>query len=197
MACPDCCAAITITPIKDRNFHTWEYIVNSAKYFYGIERINLTGGEPSIHPNFSEWIPKIKELFGCKTLDIWTNGTMFKKKAETWKHFDNIHITNYTEKSYPGSPNNSKEIEFIREFLKDTNVNVYATEVEHIPMEHRGTKPCFRAFSDTVEFVNGKIYPCCAASGLEIKRNISLSENWRKEILQVIPPCEVCLFAEA
>ena len=196
MSCPDCCAAITAMPKKDRVFYDYDYILNSAKYFKGIGRITLTGGEPSIHPKFEGWIPQFKEIFECKELAVWTNGTMFKKKPDVWKYFDIIHITNYTEKTFEGSPNNTKLIAWIKEYLKDTNVQIYSCEIEHIPLTKRGNKMCFRGFSDTVEFVNGVIYPCCVGSGLPIKKGLELCEDWRNKILEVHPPCEVCNFAE-
>lgn len=196
MVCPHCCAAITQMKKEHKKFYDWAYIEESAKYFYGIERINLTGGEPTIHPKFSEFVPKLKELFGCKTLSVWTNGTMFRKKADTFRYFDQIHITNYTEKTFEGSPNNTKEIEFIREYLKDTDVQIFDCETVHIPLTKRGTKMCFRGYSDTAEFVDGYIYPCCAGSGLDTKIRLPLCDNWRDEILKIHPPCHECLFAE-
>ncbi len=195
MACPDCCAGITHMAKKDKKFYDWAYMEKAAKHFYGIGRINLTGGEPSIHPKFEEWVPKLKELFGCDRLDIWTNGTMFKKKAETFKHFDHIHITHYTKDTFEGSPDNTELIEFILDYLKDTDVGITSTKTVHIPLTNRGSKMCFRGYSDTVEFVDGFVYPCSSSSGLPTKIRVPL-ENWKEEVLKVSPPCHECLFAE-
>lgn len=194
MRCPNCCAGITDMPKSMKSFYSWEYIENSAKYFKGIRRINLTGGEPSVHPNFQEFIPRLKDLFNCEVLSIWTNGTMFKKKPDAWEYFDEIHISNYTPDTFDGCPDNTKDIEWIKNKYPDKKI--YSTEVEHIPKERRGTKPCFRAYSETVEFVDGKIYPCCASSALSEQKYIELCDNWMEEILKVLPPCHVCLFAE-
>jgi len=194
MACPDCCAGITGMKKEHRKFYDWAYIENSAKYFYGIERINLTGGEPTIHPKFSEWVPKFKKLFGLKFLSVWTNGTMFRKKKEAFKHFDHIHITNYTKDTFHGSPDNTGEIQFIREYLSGTDVQIFATEVKHIAFTG-GSKMCFRGYSDTVEFVDGYVYPCSSSSGLPTKIRRKLDENW-KEVTKMHPPCGECMFAE-
>ncbi len=128
MRCPDCCAGITAMDKKDKKFHSWDYVVNSAKYFKGIRRINLTGGEPSIHPDFENWAPKLKELFGCDVLSVWTNGTMFYKKTEAFKYFDEIHITNYTAETFEGSPDNTGAIEFIMDYLSD-QINAGLTKI--------------------------------------------------------------------
>lgn len=179
---------------EHKKFYDWAYIENSAKYFKGIRRINLTGGEPSIHPKFEEFIPKLKDLFQCEVLSVWTNGTMFRKKPEVWAYFDEIHISNYTSESWEGSPDNTEEIAYIKELYP--NKYISATPVVHIPMTQRGTKMCFRGYSETVEFVDGFIYPCCAGSGLNTKVRLELCENWRDEIVKLHPPCQECLFAE-
>lgn len=195
MKCPDCCAGITDLLKENKSFYDWDYFVKAAKYLKGIKRITLTGGEASIHPNFEEWVPKMKDLFGCKELALWTNGTMLIKKKEVFKYFDIIHITNYTKDTFSGSPDNTKEIEFIREYLKGEKTQVYSARTTHIPKTNRGTDMCFRGYSDTVEYVDGFLYPCCVGSGLNTKNRITLSDNWREEILKVSPPCNECLFA--
>jgi len=194
MKCPNCCAGITALPKSMKSFYSWDYYVNSAVYFKGVKRINLTGGEPSVHPKFEEFVPKFKELFECESLTVWTNGTMFRKKPEVWQHFDQIHITNYTKDTFVGSPDNTSEIEFIRELYP--NKEIYSAKVIHDDLSKRGTKMCFRGHSDTVEFVDGMIYPCSSSSGLPTKKNIPLCENWREEIFKIYPPCNECLFAE-
>jgi hypothetical protein len=194
MRCPDCCAGITALPKSLKSFYSWEYIVESAKYFKGIRRINLTGGEPSVHPKFEEWVPKMKELFEIEVLSVWTNGTMFRKKPEVWQYFDEIHISNYTKDSFDGAPDNTEDIKFIKELYPDKYIS--ATPVIHESLSKRGTKMCFRGYSDTVEFVDGYVYPCCAGSGLNTKVRYKLDENWKEEVLKLHPPCNECLFAE-
>lgn len=195
-SCPDCCAGITAMKKEHRKFYDEEYLLEASKYFYGIRRINLTGGEPTIHPKFEQWASKFKELFGCQVLSVWTNGTMFKKKKDAFKHFDEIHITNYTKDTFEGSPDNTELIQFIKDYLRGLPIKISSTTTTHIPLTHRGTKMCFRGYSDTVEFVDGRIYPCSSSSGLPTKVNIPLGENWKDEILKISPPCYQCLFAE-
>jgi MoaA/NifB/PqqE/SkfB family radical SAM enzyme len=196
MACPDCCAGITAMAKEKRKFMTWTEVKEAAKYLYGINRINLTGGEPTIHPKFSEWVPKLKETFGAKVLSVWTNGTMFQKKKDAFKHFDEIHITNYTKDTFEGSPDNTHLIEFIKEYLKDYPVKISDYKAVHTPLTQRGTKMCFRGYSDTVEYLDGYVYPCSSSSGLPTQVKVKLTENWKDEVLKIHPPCHECLFAE-
>lgn len=199
MSCPDCCAGITAMDKVKRKFHNWEYIENSARYFYGMKNVNITGGEPSVHPKFTEFAPKLKDLFGCDTLSIWTNATMFKRKSDAFKHFDVIHVSNYTKDSWDGSPDNTENIEYLKEYLKDYPIEINVAKVIHTPLTKRGNKPCFRATktSRTVEFVDDMIYPCCSSSGLPTKICIPISDNWKEEIMKINPPCQECLFAES
>ncbi len=123
---------------------------------------------------------------------------MFKKKKDTFKYFDEIHITNYTKDTFEGSPDNTEDIVFIREYLKDLPISIYSTgSVVHMtPETKRGDNPCFRLTSETVEFVDGFIYPCCAGSGLTTKVRIPLQDNWKQEVTKLYPPCHECVFGE-
>ena len=193
MSCPDCCAGIP--GMKNKKFHNWEYIKNSAKYFQGLN-INITGGEASVHPKFSEFVPKMKKLFNAPIFSTWTNGTMFKKKAETFKHFDIIYVSHYTKDSFKGSPDNTKQIEFIQQFLRNSDTIVSVAKITHLPNNNRSGM-CERATvnSNSVEFVDGMVYPCCASSGLPTKINIPLNKDWEEDILTIKPPCSECVFA--
>lgn len=192
MSCPNCCAGITAMPKSIRKFVDWDYICNSAKYFQGLE-INITGGEPSIHPEFENWTPKLKELFNSPKLSVWTNATMFKKKPEAFRPFDIIHITNY-KRAYKGSPDNTEDIAFIKNYLPKHKINV--VHAEHLEPNNK-TGMCFRATvnSSAVEFVDGFVYPCSSSSGLKTKIRLPLNEDW-KNIIKIKPPCNECIFAE-
>jgi MoaA/NifB/PqqE/SkfB family radical SAM enzyme len=180
---------------KDKKFFDWEYFVNASKYFYGMNRIHLSGGEPSMHPDFSDIAAKFKELFNCRLLTIETNGTLLRSKSESFKYFDKIYISHYTKDTFNGCPDNTDNINYIKEYLKDSQTEVIVGEVEHISREIRGTKICPRGTSELVEYNNGKIYPCCVGSGLDEDVCIRPTENWIEEIKLVMPPCHICFFA--
>ena len=193
MSCPDCCAGITAMPKTRRGFVTWDYIVNSSKYLQGLG-INITGGEASIHPRFEEFVPKLKKLFNTPVLSTWTNGTTLKKKAESFRYFDIIYISHYTKDSFEGSPDNTENIEFIKNYLKDTDLRV--DEVTH-KQQNNNSGMCERATvnSGTIEVVYGRVYPCCTSSGLPTKTSIPLNKDWKEKILTIKPPCHECVFA--
>ncbi len=196
MQCPDCCCNITAMKNAEKRFFNWEYLENAARYFYGMERIHLTGGEPTLHPKFIEWAPLFKELFGCEKLTIETNGFAFKRAPWAFMHFDEIYCSHYTAGSFEGSPDNTEEIEYLRTYLGENSARMIVGEIKHLSRDIRGKNMCSRGWSETVGYSNGKVYPCCVASGIPARDvGIPLTVNWRKEILDVAHPCDICFFA--
>lgn len=191
--CPDCCCNI---PNKQLYNISWEEILETSKFFKGINRINLTGGEPSLHPEFSNFVPKLKNIFECEFLTIETNGYGFKKFPETFKYFDWIQATSYDENSYKESYDNSDDINFIKSYLSNSKTKVVVGKVIHSLRQGIGNgKICDRGLSETVSYEKGFLYPCCVSSGIENSKNIKLTNNWRKEILTVPLPCDRCWFS--
>lgn len=189
MACPDCCCNITYMKNSDKKFFGWDYLVNAAQYFFGMDRIHITGGEPTIHPKFQEFALKLKELFNCSRLTLETNGWGFKRFPEVFKSFDEIYVSHYTNSTFENSPDNSEDIDFIKPYAKKLIIG----EVVHTPREKRGTEKCSRGYSETVAYCNGKVYGCCVSPGLDTDTGVLVTDNWRNEIPE--PPCNECFFA--
>jgi MoaA/NifB/PqqE/SkfB family radical SAM enzyme len=189
--CPDCCCNMKSNSI---NHVTWASLKESAVYFKGIDRINLTGGEPTLHPQFINYVPNLRELFQCNRLTIETNGWGFKKFPDIFRYFDWIQVSHYSVDSYEKSWDNSKEIDFIRGYLP--SMSLIVGEITHIPRNViTGGKICDRGLSENASFYKGKLYPCCVAPGIEGAKGIELTPNWRQEILKVKLPCHNCLFS--
>lgn len=182
---------------KDKYFVDWDYMVNAAKYFYGVDTIDISGGEPSIHPDLEEWSPKLKDLFGCNKLTMDTNGTMFEKKPDMFGHYDKIYVTHYTENTYLGCVDNMDKINYLKAYYPDRPELLHVSgEMVHVDRSRRGTGSCFRGSSGTVHYAGGKLYPCCVAPGLDTKVSIPLTENWKEEIINKKPPCHDCFLAD-
>lgn len=197
MRCPHCCCGMQVMDKGEKYFVSWDYMLNAAKYFYGVDTIDISGGEPSIHPELEAWAHKLKELFGCRLLTMDTNGTMFKKKPEMFGHFNKIYVTHYVPGTFEGSPDNIEEINFLKDYYKDKPELLHVSgDMTHVDRARRGTKPCFRAYSGTVHYAGGRLYPCCVGPGLDTKISIPLTDNWKEEILKTQPPCHDCFLAE-
>ena len=179
--CPDCCCGIGIN--RKLQHHSWEYFENAAQFIHGIERIHLTGGEPTVHPQFAEFVPKLRALFGCKTLTLQTDGHGAKRYAETLAHFDHIYASRYDT--------NHADIDFIGgRFITTEWAGAFT------PRSQRGSgKPCQRGFSETVAYADGRMFGCCVAPGIDGAQSISLCADWKEKIEAVPLPCKECMFS--
>ena len=183
LACPECVANIPLIACPEQ--YGEKYIEQAASCFFGIEHVHLSGGEPTAHPDFNTLIPRLKNMFGCRTLSMVTNGCNVVKYADVLKHLDEIFISHY--------PHNQDAVEFVSQHFGDHET---PGPTLHVCTARRALQPapCSRAY--TVKYMYGRLYPCCAIpSGLE-SIGIPLTPHWRDEILDIPLPCESCCFAE-
>lgn len=197
LACPDCCCDIP------RRAHgagvSWEYLAEAAGSLRGIPRINITGGEPTTHPQFDAWAPKFRELFDCQTLTLETNGLLAIRHLEALQHFDKVYVTHYTQGTFRTAPeayrvDNTQQIEKLKMAL-GARLHVKPHMYHEPRARQRGTRPCAAAHSETVAYWNGRLFPCCLADGVPNAVGIELTPDWRTQILTVAPPCATCFFA--
>jgi len=193
--CPDCCINIQH---KQRKYVDWHYLTESAKYFKGINRIHITGGEPTIHPNFKDFVPHLREVFGCKLLTLETNGFGVRSYPEIFTYFDIIYMSHYTKNSYLGSSDNGEDIEYLKNYINKTpcKTTIVVGDIVHTSRDVRNNGIiCERGLSETAQYEDGLLYPCCTTSGVEGCLGIPLTQRWKEEILKVSLPCKNCWFA--
>jgi hypothetical protein len=184
-ACPNCCCGINMG-MRPAKHHPWEYFVEAARSIYGIERIDVFGGEPTTHPKFAEFIPQFKKLFGCRTLTITTDGFKVQQHAETMKHFDFIQATPYDARNA-----------LAMAFLKASYQDVRFFPGDFVPRSRvGGGKPCARATSETIAYADGKLWPCCPGPGINGNVGMEPSADWRERIGSVPMACETCFFSQ-
>lgn len=188
--CPDCSAGIGINRVLQH--HPWAYFERVAPFIQGIERVNLTGGEPTIHPHFAEYVARFKELFACNRLTLSTDGKGVVRYADIIReHIDEVHFSDYQ----------SKPEALVRLAAMPLALSVYqagAAAENFTRRSDRGSgKPCFRGESDTVAYADGKFFPCCVSPGLDGTKGVEPSPYWREEVLRVDMGCGVCMFSPA
>ncbi|KKM89238.1 hypothetical protein LCGC14_1250640, partial [marine sediment metagenome] len=122
MSCPEC--AYGTPRVDDKQHFSWEYFEEAAKHLRGIKSLGITGGEPTCHPEFSKFVPRFRELFDCVELYLETNGCLVEKHSDVLEFFDRVGITHYGESVYPGCPDNTAQMEFLRARLKGTRVTL-------------------------------------------------------------------------
>jgi hypothetical protein len=191
-SCPNCCCNI-----PERKYH-WDadldYLTRAADCFKGVERIQLTGGEPTLHPQFEELVPQLRDLFQCQYLTIETNGVRFHKMPELLRYFDEVYATHYAPPEF--AEDNGEEILFLRDYLSSSHTKVHCKEAQHVPRTRRGSHPCFRGFFDAISCFKGLIYPCCMGWGIDGAQSVPMDAAWRNALPGVPLPCSSCFYAE-
>jgi hypothetical protein len=182
-ACQDCCCNIN-TGERPAAHHDWAYFERAAQHICGVERVHVTGGEPTTHPHFAEFVPRFKSLFDCQTLTLQTDGFKAQHYADTLKHFNHVYVSRYDER-------NARAADFVR-------INYPSTEWSgaFTPRAHRGSgKPCARGFSETVAYADGRLFGCCVAPGIPGAASLEPCADWRDKIEAVPLPCGDCWFS--
>ncbi len=66
---------------------SYEQIVHIVRIFakLGIEKIKITGGEPTVRPKIEELVKSLSNIYGIKTISMTTNGLLLKDKVKKLK----------------------------------------------------------------------------------------------------------------
>ena len=195
LACPDCCCNVPHLPAYEHV--TWDYLVSAAPYLGGLHKINITGGEPLLHPHFDAWAPVLKGLFHCELLYIETNAFLAPKHTKALSCFDKIFASRYTAATYaegqtPYACDNTAVIAWLERQLPERLV---VNDMQHKPRS-LNRQPCPRAFAPQVAYWFGRVYPCCIGPGAEGSPSVELSPTWKADVATLQPACEGCFFAE-
>lgn len=189
--CPECCAGIGIN--RTLTHHDWPYFEEAARWIYGIERVNLTGGEPTAHPQFAEFVPRFRALFGCVTLTMSTNGYRVVQHLDVIAAcFSWVDCTNYGD--------NGVALAALRaQGVKTNSFEGGPNGVNFVPRIRRASgKPCSRAcfISDGCAYAEGKFFGCCVGPGIPGAQALEPVAEW-KTLLPAVPlPCGDCWFSE-
>lgn len=193
LRCPECSAGIGINRVLQD--HPWEYFVEAAKWIYGVDSLVCIGGEATMHSKFAEFIPKFRELFGCREMVLWTNGFLVERYADIIRdNFDAVYASLYDQRTAPWNKRpNGQLVQFVKSSFEHLTM-----EEPHIPRSRRGSGGlCERGIHGPVTYADGKLYGCCVAMGLDEGIGVVPSANWREEILQTPLPCHSCCFSPA
>lgn len=176
--------------LRPAKHHPWEYFVALAPYIRGIERVNLTGGEPTLHPQFAEFVPKFRDLFQCSRLTLSTDGfRVLRYRDIIEKHFDEVHLSDYGTRP--------AELAHLRERVALLSIYPAGEDAQNFTdRARRGSgAPCERGFSETVAFADGMFWPCCVSPGLEGTRGLVPCLDWRERVQEIDLGCSNCFFS--
>lgn len=204
-SCPECMA-------RDRTGDPYEVSVDGLKWvgkmIGPIGRIEVTGGEPSMHPNFKEISEGLHDWFKCNNIMLLTNGWLFEDSQylPILLEYDWVYVTHYTDdfvKNH-GTETNTEVHDKIQDYLsRQSKTQFWSQTMDfHYPIgkpPYNGVpKPprCYYysgKFADSLAYYRGQLYGCCTAWQLPYRgKGITLTEKWRDEIQKIELPCEQC-----
>lgn len=201
LRCPDCCVGV---PRRAPDHSDIDQLKEIAKHVNDFTVLNLTGGEPTLHPQLREVVHTIREVFRFQKLRICTNGKRLLAHMDILHLFDNIGLSRY-----PGI-NEDLVDEIHRAFqargwpratVEQPYVQGTTTwggvDREDNPFKVNNpfkTKACSK-YLNTICIEEGRVFPCCIGGGIEGAQSVPVSETWRQDILKAVPPCKNCMFA--
>lgn len=191
--CPECCC--DVPRIREHWETNWLELEAWAKHLRGIERVQLTGGEPTMHPRFWAWAPCLRDLFGCKLLTIETNGFGFRHRPSMFTEFSDVYFTHYAPPEF--QDDNGAEFTFLESFLRGigSRTRLHHIDISHTPRARRGGGTCGRGTGETVALYRGRLYPCCMGWGIPGATSCEVGPLWREDLAAIKLPCEKCFFS--
>jgi cyclic pyranopterin phosphate synthase len=87
MRCTYCMPYNNTTWFEQDNLLNFNQIVRIATIFanQGIDKIKITGGEPTIRPNIENLVKSLSNIDGIKSISMTTNGLLLKEKVKQLK----------------------------------------------------------------------------------------------------------------
>ena len=194
--CPQCCCNM---PTAKRVHYDVDSVEQAAQHFQGLRWLQVTGGEPSLHPQFQRVSQVFRERYKPKRLTLASNGSNLLSHLQALDLYDEVRIARYDENSYAGSEDNE---DLIREILRQYDGPArIVIQGQGRPSRHKtgspdACNPCRRGFIDLVAFQDNRVYACCVACGIPGAGSVPLTPSWREDVLQVPLPCAACVFGE-
>ena len=188
MQCPDCLYGMRFrTP--EHSPH--EVVIADSRFFTGMEDVTLTGGEPTVHPQFDLIVLNVKKLIAPTKLKMETNGVSYPRWKNLYAEFDEISVTHYIPSTWIGCPDNTRQVTAILA----NHPNAKAPESKHVRnIPSTCNRPCSR--TGRLHYSQRKLYGCCIGPGMAGSVGIEIGPDWRQRISEMTVACSECPLAE-
>lgn len=200
--CKFCCHG---TPLfKNKKHISFEELEKISRLFkpYEFHTIKISGGEPTLHPEFGRICDNLKKLFPAKSYYLATNGFQLEKFIDNIKIFNIIELSNYpshNDKVYNRLAAMKNQIPN----LVTRKKNEYEEIIDVYREANLNKKNIFGRclYTENIKIVQDRIYPCCNIFGQAMRQNIALDkisvpldENWRENLekINIEPYCRRC-----
>lgn len=194
-SCPDCCVGVGRVPPTYMSLAEIQVV---GKLMGPLTQVQVTGGEPTIHPQFVEVSMHLREMFDAREFWLATNGYGVRgpQRFEAFTQYDRVLVTQYGPETYEGCTSNESEVHALVTILQNASVELVIGHQRHRKPKHLGAgQPCGRGRSGRVSYWNGKLYPCSSSHGVEGTTGVALSGGWREDIMKIPLACPNCAMA--
>lgn len=189
LSCAFCCQATVENEIKRTMSIEYISLISRSINDYEFLAIKISGGEPTIHPEFETIVRNLRESFKAQFYCLATNGKYLLRYRDLLDSFDCIEVSHY-----PGK--NDQIVEAIRaanlELPVDFIERVEGTSMHNVfeePNQEKQNIFLRCRYPAWKKIVQGRIYPCSNIFGQAIRQNfdpnlvsVPVSRDWRNAI---------------
>ena len=186
----------------------------ASKLLQGLDlrEVRVSGGEPTLHPEFAEISANMRQLFPAMRYGLNTNGCQLEKHLASLAFYDDIDVSHYpgdndaviqqlTRLKAEPAPNTGRI-----ETIPQPFANVRITNKLPWLRDYRRAKGCLDTwktcpFARHATLYDGWLWRCCTARGVSIWRNlpraaiaVEMKEDWQAEFakLDLSVVCRMC-----
>ena len=191
--CPDCCCQ-DIVSRKRAYYATGDQLFSASLHVGHVERLVVTGGEPTEHPAFEDVVRTVHSHFKFDHLMLATDGSrLLQYPMDLIRLFDEVRVTRYLPDRVPGVENNERTVKEVQQALAGV-VQVTMEDAFHHKRHPDKTKPCVRG-RVTASWMDGRVFGCCVACGISRAHGAPFGTDWRRKVASLPLPCARCAFA--
>ena len=178
---------------RDRKTLSLQELDEFSRFFqpYEFDVVKISGGEPTLHPEFALICDRLREMFIARRYDLSTNGFRLEQFRDHLHAFDRIELS-----LYPGEND-----EVFHRLNSLAIPNMYACEkqdyLEMMDVHSESNLDKSHVFlhcpfSNVKKVVQDRIYQCCVVFGQSIRQgfdreevSVPLNDRWRENLQEI------------
>ena len=183
--CPECCYRIP-THAMPAVHYDWAYFERAATFLRGLSVLTISGGEPTLHPQFGRILREFDQLFEPEALELVTNGCDLPRHLTDLGALAHIYLADF-----PGDVRSSLAVTSLRAW---DPARVTVNDGVHVNLARRGAGgPCGR--ERIAAYAAGSLFPCCVSPGIPGAASMAPAVDWRETLHDVPLACDRCCFS--
>lgn len=184
LACPACCYQMPTRALWPARHEPWAAFAAAARVFGDVQDLFVTGGEPTLHPEFPRIAREFRAMFDAERMVLVTNGARLIEHGDAADRFDEVRVSAYDDRG-------RRAADWLRARRPDLLRG--GTAPEQVPLDHRGGPG--RCDKDwTAVLIQGHLYPCCMGPGIPGSARAELTTAGRASLAGLPRPCARCIF---